>query len=80
MRPSFILSAISGTIILIATIMFIINIKTVSSNINTFIELLLLIGIGFGLHCISHYYEEIYFNFNPLTNNWNVNDKPVKQV
>ena len=78
MRPSFIISAISGTIIFIASILFFINIKSISKDINMFIGLLLLIGIGFAIHGISHYYEEIYFNFNPLTNNWKVNDKPTK--
>ena len=75
MRPSFIISAISGTIIFIATILFIVNIKGISKDTNKFIELLLLIGIGFAIHGISHYYEEIYFNFNPLTNNWIIYDK-----
>lgn len=76
MRPSFIVSALSGTIIFIAAILFLINIKTISKDTNVFIGLLFLLGISFAIHGISHYYEEIYFNFNPLTNNWKINDKP----
>lgn len=75
MRPSFIVSVLSGLIIFIAVIIFILNFKILSMNTPKFIELLLLIGIAFGVHSISHYYEEIYFNFNPLTNNWAIYDK-----
>ena len=75
MRPSFIISVLSGIIIFIAIILFILNFKVLTMNTPKFIELLVLIGIAFGLHGISHYYEEIYFNFNPLTNNWIIYDK-----
>jgi hypothetical protein len=75
MRPSFIVSVLSGLIIFIAAIIFILNFKILSMNTPKFIELLLLLGIAFGVHGISHYYEEIYFNFNPLTNNWSIYDK-----
>jgi hypothetical protein len=78
MRPSFIISALSGTIIFIAIILFFINIKTISKDPKILTELLFLMGIGFAIHGISHYYEEIYFNFNPLTNDWKVNDKPIR--
>ena len=78
MRPSFIISAFSGTIILIATILFFINIRTISKNPSVLIVIMFLLGIAFAIHGISHYYEEIYFNFNPLTNDWKVNDKPIR--
>jgi len=75
MRPSFIVSVLSGLIIFIAAIIFILNFKILSMNTPKFVELLLFLGIAFGVHGISHYYEEIYFNFNPLTNNWTIYDK-----
>lgn len=75
MRPSFIISVLSGIIIFIAMILFILNFKMLSINTPKFIELLILLGIAFGVHSINHYYEEIYFNFNPLTNNWTIYDK-----
>ena len=75
MRPSFIASLLSGLIIFVATILFIVNIQTLYVNTPKFIELLILLGIAFGVHGISHYYEEIYFDFNPLTNKWTVHDK-----
>ena len=75
MRPSFIISRISGIVILIATILFIVNIKSISKDTIKLIQLLLLLAIGLGNHAITHYYEELYFNFNPLTNNWAIYDK-----
>ena len=75
MRPSFIISTLSGIIILIATILFAVNIKAISKDTTKLIQILLLLAIGLGNHAISHYYEEIYFNFNPLTNNWAIYDK-----
>ena len=76
MRPSFIISAISGTIIFIALILFIINFNTLKSDNKGFINTMLLLGIALAIHGISHYYEEIYFNFNPLTGKWNPKDEP----
>jgi hypothetical protein len=74
MRPSFISSAISGTIILIALIMYIVNITKFKITKN--IMILLLLGIGFGVHSICHYYEEIYFNYNPFIGKWKIDDEP----
>ena len=79
-RPSFIASAISGTIILIATLIALINLSTLSKDSFKLISVLLLLGIAFGIHGISHYYEEIYFNFNPLVGKWTPDDYPNKNV
>ena len=73
-RPSFIASALSGTIIFIAFILFCINFKSISKNPYEFIVILSLIGIGFGVHSVSHYYEEIYYDFNPLDGKWKIRD------
>ena len=80
MRPSFIISTLSGIIILIATILFAVNIKAISKDTTKLIQILLLLAIGLGNHAISHYYEEIYFNFNPLTNNWAIYDKKQNYI
>jgi len=78
MRPSFISSTLSGIIIFIASIYYISNIKQINETNQTII--LLLLGIGIGIHSLSHYYEEIYFNFNPLIGQWKSKDKPNNSV
>ena len=76
-RPSFIASTVSGIIILIASIISILNMKALSKDSFKLVTILLLIGIAFGIHAIGHYYEEIYFDFNPLVGKWKVNDDPI---
>lgn len=75
-RPSFIASGISGTIILIAFILFFIYLKNKNEDTYKLIVLLSLIGIGFGVHGISHSYEEIYFDFNPFIGKWYPKNEP----
>ncbi len=79
-RPSFIASALSGTIIFIALILFFINYISLSKDPYKFIVILSLIGIGFGVHSISHYYEEIYYDFNPFIGKWSGKDTPSLKV
>ena len=79
-RSSFIASALSGTIIFIAFILFCINFKSISKNPYEFIIILSLIGIGFGIHSVSHYYEEIYYDFNPFIGKWSGKDTPSLKV
>ena len=79
-RSSFIASALSGTIIFIAFILFCINFKSISKNPYEFIVILSLIGIGFGIHSVSHYYEEIYYDFNPFVGKWSGKDTPSLKV
>ena len=31
-------------------------------------------AISFSMHGIQHYYEEIYFDYNPLVGKWKIND------
>ena len=80
LRPSFIASALSGTIIFIAFILFCVNYTSVSQNSYQFIVVLSLIGIGFGVHSLSHYYEEIYYDFNPFVGKWSGKDEPSIKV
>ena len=79
-RPSFIASAISGTIIIIATLIAIVNLSSISKDSFKLVSILLLLGIAYGIHGISHYYEEIYFNFNPLVGKLTPDDDPNKNV
>lgn len=79
-RPSFIASALSGIIIIAALILFCINYKSITRNPYEFIVILTLIGIGFGIHSISHYYEEIYYDFNPFIGKWSGKDTPSLKV
>ena len=78
MRPSFIASAISGMLIFVSLVLFVIHFKDMKNDSFKVILLLTLLGIGFGIHGISHVYEEVYFGFNPLIGKWKVNDEPQK--
>lgn len=78
MRPSFIASAISGMLIFVSLVLFVIHFKDMKNDSFKVILLLTLLGIGFGIHGISHVYEEVYFDFNPLIGKWKVNDEPQK--
>lgn len=77
-RPSFIATSISGIIIFVAFILFIINFKLFSSDPVNLINTLLFLGISFGLHAVAHYYEEIYYDFNPFIGKWIPKDEPKK--
>ena len=73
MRPSFLGAGLSTIIATIATILFLMNYKTMSNK--NIIKILLLISIAFGIHAQSHYYEEIYYDYNPLVGKWKVYDE-----
>ena len=72
MRPSILASSISALLIIVVLVIFCKDYK----NLNTYqIAILLsLVSISLGIHSIHHYYEEIYFNFNPLVGKWTIND------
>ena len=75
MRPSILASSISAILIIIVAIMLFNNYK--SFDIYQIAILLSLISIYLGVHSIHHYYEEIYFDFNPLVGKWKINDDVV---
>jgi F0F1-type ATP synthase assembly protein I len=79
-RPSFIASVLSGTIIFIAFVLFWLNLKYIYQDPYKLIVILTLIGIGFGIHSISHYYEEIYYDFNPMIGKWSGKDTPSLKI
>lgn len=64
MRPSFIGAALSAIIATIATILYLLNYKTLSAESN--IQLLFLMSIAWSLHALTHHYEEIYHKWNPF--------------
>ena len=68
MRPSFIGAGLSAMIALVATIIYIMNYKTLSTEAN--IQLLFLMAIAWSLHSLLHFYEELYYDFNPLIGKW----------
>lgn len=77
-RPSMIASSLSGLLILIASLFYLTKINEFSQDSFKNIIVLLLIAIGLGIHSISHYYEEIYFDFNPFAGKWKIRDSPKK--
>jgi hypothetical protein len=70
-------SGISGMLLFVALIVFIININEFTKNPYTFIMILSTLGIGFGIHGLSHNLFEIYYDFNPLENKWKCKLKNV---
>ena len=72
MRISFLISVLSGIILLISTTIFFYNFG--SFNTKNKVIILFLMAISFSMHGIQHYYEEIYFDYNPLVGKWKIND------
>jgi hypothetical protein len=77
-RPSIIISSLSGLLIIISIAFSIGKRDEFLKDSFKILILLLLIAIGLGIHSMSHYYEEIYFDFNPLVGKWKINDSPKK--
>ncbi len=79
MRPSFIYHQIHVAFTVIAMIFIVIvlfkDYKT--TDYSTIAILLLLVGIACGVHAIIHFFEEIYFDFNPMIGKSEVLDNPV---
>lgn len=48
-------------------------------NSNEITNSLLLLSIGWGIHSLIHFDEEVYFNFNPLTKNNKVLNNPTNK-
>ena len=75
MRPSFLAAAFGGIILTIATILYIINYKSLSGF--SHMNILFLMSIAYSLHALAHHYEEIYYDFNPLVGKWKIRDEKV---
>jgi hypothetical protein len=81
MRPSFLISIISGLLFLYALILFILEDKNnISDNNFKFISLIIFISIFLGIHSMNHTFEEIYFDFNAFVGKWTPKDKPNDNV
>lgn len=65
MRPSFLTSVLSVIIYLFAFLYFLIVKHNIKDDHNHII-ILFLLSIVIGLHSLHHYFEEIYYNYNPL--------------
>jgi hypothetical protein len=78
MRPSFLASNISGLIIFTALVLAIANRELLMTNSYNLIMMLLTMGIALAAHAMCHYYEEIYYDYNPLIGKWKVQDEPLK--
>ena len=76
MIPSFIIFSVSGIIIFVVFVVYLINLRTISSEPYKMIVVLVLMGIAFAVYGLSHYYEEVYYDFNPLIGRWEIKDEP----
>lgn len=75
MRPSFLSHILNGLLLLVATIMFFYNYQNLSTSYITLYVILLSIAIG--IHGLLHLGQEVYFNYNPLTGDTIMYDKPI---
>ena len=62
--PSFIGMIVGVFFLVYGVILFIINLKKISTK--DIIIILLLISIAISFHAILHFLNEIYYNFNPI--------------
>lgn len=76
MRPSFIAQLLSGFLLLVGIIIYILNIKDFTPK--TMMYTMLFLSIAIGVHGILHHYEEIYYGYNPLVGAWRVPDRIIK--
>jgi hypothetical protein len=79
MRVSFLASNISGLIIFIAFVLALTNRELFMTNSYNLIMVLLTMGMALATHAMCHYYEEIYYDYNPFSGKWQVKDEPVKK-
>ena len=77
MRPSFLAHILNGLLLAIGIVLFVVNYKSI--KMDNMIGLILLLSIAIGVHGIMHHYEEIYYGFNPLRNQWKIRDKVLKR-
>ena len=81
MRPSIIAQGFSGILVFIALVYFLykLNYNKYEFNALSCITILLLFSIAFGVHGLLHVNQEIYYDFNPLSNKtdkWKIKDNP----
>ncbi len=76
MRPSFIYHQIHAILEILAIMLIIFTmIKNYKSfTLYEYIMLLLVVSITFGIHAVVHFWEEVYFDFNPLIGRSTIHD------
>lgn len=77
MRPSIVISALSGIIILYVFFTFVSLLPSLSAKEK--LNFLLLLSIALGIHAIQHSTDELYYDFNPLVGKFELRDNPVRQ-
>ncbi len=68
MTPSFIGLVASGLLNLVAVVIFLINIETISAT--ALVQVILLLAISIGIHSLQHFQQEVHYGFNPLEGKW----------
>ena len=76
MRLSFIITCINAFFVLIGTLLFAVNYNTFDKN--QILNYFLLLSIAWGSQGILQYYQELYYDFNPLNGKWKIHDFPNK--
>lgn len=76
MRLSFVFTCINAFFIVIGTLLYIINFKKLDAN--QMVQYVFLMAIAWGSQGIMQYYQEIYYNFDPLIGSWKVHNLPNK--
>lgn len=68
MRPSFFGHCITGILLIVTLVIYIINYK--SLTVKEHLQFWLLWGILMGVHAILHHFEEVFHGWNPLAGRW----------
>ena len=81
MRPSFIYHQIHAVleIVVFLFIIYYFYSRWNDISLKNTIFILSLVSIICGIHAILHYFEEIYYDFNPLIGKSKVNDNPISR-
>ena len=81
MRASFVYHQITAIISIISTLISLYwmykNYNAKDSAYKTAI-ILILLSISWGVHGLIHFWEEVYFDFNPLAGKSTIHDFPVR--
>jgi hypothetical protein len=75
MRPSFLAHCLNGLLLTAAIVYLYWYWDTIKPK--HLILFILLLSIAVGVHGISHHYEEIYYGFNPLKQQWQIRDEII---
>lgn len=78
MRASFVYHQLQVPIIFIGIILMIWLVYDGKVNFVSFemTNLIFLLSIAIGIHALIHFEEEVHFDFNPMTGDTTVHDKP----